>query len=96
LERNTDVVQNFTDFQQAYDSIDRTVIGYIRREFKIPGKLVGLVELIMQNTLACFKIQTEKGNFFEVTQGLKQGHGLAPLLFNLALEHAIRQLCIDT
>ncbi|KAG8226613.1 hypothetical protein J437_LFUL007686 [Ladona fulva] len=32
---------------------------------------------------------------FEVTQGLKQGDGLAPMLFNLAL-HVIRNAGIDT
>lgn len=29
---------------------------------------------------------------FEVKRGLKEGHGLAPLLFNIALECTIRQL----
>jgi hypothetical protein len=29
---------------------------------------------------------------FEVNRGLQQGDGLAPLLFNTALEYALRQL----
>jgi hypothetical protein len=33
---------------------------------------------------------------FEVRNGLKQGDGLAPNLFNLALEYVIRQLSLQT
>jgi hypothetical protein len=89
LEINIGAVQILNDFQHVYDSTDRTVTGYIMKEFRIPGKLVTLVELTMHNTLVCVKVQREMGNFFEVKQGLKQGDGLAPLLFNLALEHVI-------
>jgi hypothetical protein len=38
----------------------------------------------------------EIGSFFQVKQGLKQGDGLAPLLFSLVLEYVIRKLHIDT
>jgi hypothetical protein len=31
----------------------------------------------------------------KLTEGLQQGDGLAPLLFNTALEYAIRQLSVD-
>jgi len=41
------MVQIFTDFQQAYDSIDTAAIEHINREFRIPEKLLGLVEFIM-------------------------------------------------
>jgi len=54
------------------------------------------VQLTIKHILVCAKIQTEFLHFSEVTQGLKQEDGVAPLLFNLALEHVIRQLCIDT
>jgi hypothetical protein len=46
--------------------------------------------------LACVKIHIELGNFFNIKKGLKQGDGLAPLLFNFTSEHVIRQLYIDT
>ena len=44
-------------------------------------KLVSVVELTVQNTLACDKIQTELGHFFEVNHGLKQGDGDGPVPF---------------
>jgi hypothetical protein len=38
------------------------------------------------NTFCCVQIR----------QGLKQGDGLAPMLFNVALEYVIRKLPADT
>jgi hypothetical protein len=41
--------QILIDFQQVYDSVDRTMIGYIMCEFGIPEKLVRLAELTLEN-----------------------------------------------
>jgi hypothetical protein len=37
-----------------------------------------------------FKIQNDLTDHFEVKTGLKKGDGLAPVLFNIVLEYAIR------
>jgi hypothetical protein len=37
--RNIDLFQICIDFEQACDSLDRAMIGYIMREFGIPEKL---------------------------------------------------------
>jgi len=42
------------------------------------------------------KIKSELSEPFQVTKGLKQGDGLASMLFNLVLEFVIRQLKVDT
>jgi hypothetical protein len=89
-------LQIFIDFQQAYDSVDGAVIRYIMRKFGIPGNLLRLLELTLENTISCVKIQMEIGSFSQVKQGLKQEDGLTPLLFNLVLEYVIRKLQIDT
>ena len=72
-----DLYQVLVDFQQAYDSIDRRMIGKILRGFQIPDKLVRLVQITMTDTLSCVDIQGERGEFFQIRQGLKQGDGLA-------------------
>ena len=41
------------------------------------------------------EIQNDLTYNFEVNRGLQQGDGLAPLLFNIALEYALRQLPVD-
>jgi hypothetical protein len=87
--------QILIDFQQVYDSVDRTMIGYIMREFGIPEKLVRLAELTSENIKSCIKIRMEIGCFFQAKQGLKQVDGLATLLFNLVLEYVIRKPQVD-
>jgi hypothetical protein len=49
----------------------------------------------MTGTKAQVKVQTELTDTFEIRQGLKQGDGLAPMLFNLTLECVIRKLPAD-
>lgn len=45
----------------------------------------------MYNMLGQVKVGGEFGLAFEVLQGLKQGDGLAPILFTLALESVVRR-----
>jgi hypothetical protein len=49
----------------------------------------------MKGIDAQVKVQTELTDTFEIRQGLKQGDGLAPVLFNLALEYVIRKFPAD-
>ncbi|KAG8236466.1 hypothetical protein J437_LFUL015472 [Ladona fulva] len=65
-------------------------------DFRIPPKLVRLVRATVVTTQFQVKVAGSLTSNFEVTQGLKQGDGLAPMLFNLALAHVIRNSGIDT
>jgi hypothetical protein len=49
----------------------------------------------MERAKALVKIRSDLTADFERHRGLKQEDGLAPLLFNIALECAIRQLSVD-
>lgn len=49
----------------------------------------------MSNTKKQVKVDGELSETFEILQGLKQCDGLTPMLFNLALEHAIRNSGIE-
>jgi len=83
------VYQLYVDFRQAYDSIDREKLYSIMLDFNIPRELVRLTRLTMENSESRVKIQ---GNL----TGLKQRDGLATMLFNLALEYAVRKTTVDT
>jgi hypothetical protein len=65
--------------------MDRPVTGHCK-EFGIPGTLLSVLELTVQNTLACDKIVTELGHFFKVIHGLKQGDGDDPSPFEPNIE----------
>lgn len=86
-----DIYQLFIDFKQTYDSIDRNKLFAIMLDFNIHPKLVRLVRCTLQNTRCQVKIVGKLTGAFEVSQGLKQGDGLAPILFNLALGYAIKK-----
>jgi sorting nexin-29 len=90
-EYNLSVYQIYVDFKQAYDSIQRKKLYTIMYEFGLPLMLVRLVRATMTGTEAQVKVQTELTDTFEIRQGLKQGDGWAPMLFNLALEYVIRK-----
>jgi sorting nexin-29 len=89
------VYQIYVDFKQAYDSVQRKKLFTIMYEFGLPPKLVRLVRATMRGAEAQMKVQTQLTDTFEIRQGLKQGDGLVPVLFNLALGYVIRKLPAD-
>jgi hypothetical protein len=50
----------------------------------------------MENSTYHVKIGTIMNDGFKITTGLKQGDGLAPSLFNIALKYVIRKLSVQT
>jgi hypothetical protein len=63
--------------------------------FGIPNKLIRLTKATMEDATYHVKIGTIMTDDFQLGNGLKQGDGLAPKLFNIALENVIRQLSIQ-
>jgi hypothetical protein len=60
-------------------------------EFGVPMKLVGLVKMCLNETYSKVCIGKHLSNNFHIQNGLNQGDSLSPLLFNSALEYAIRK-----
>lgn len=90
LEFNIPIHHLFIDFKAAYDSIARVELYKAMREFGIPNKLIRLCRLTMTNTSSQVKIAGLLSRPINIFNGLRQGDGLACVLFNLALEKAIR------
>jgi hypothetical protein len=76
--------QLFIDFKNAYNSIKREVLYNVLVEFAILKKLVRLIKMCLNETYSKDK--------FPIQYGLNQGDALSPLLFNFALEYAIRKV----
>jgi hypothetical protein len=89
---NGTVLQLFLDFKKAYDSVRREVLYNILIEFGIPSELVGLNQMCLNENYSTVRIGKYQSDKFTVQKGLKQGDALSPLLFNLALEYAIRRV----
>ena len=87
--------QLFIDFKKAYDSVRREVLYYILIEFGIPKKLVRLVKMCSTETHSRVRVGKNLSDRLPIRNGLKQGDALSPLLFNVALEYAIRRVQIN-
>jgi sorting nexin-29 len=81
----------FVDFKAAYDSSDRTQLFKAIEEFQIPRKLRILVETILRSVR--YKVKTPSGitDPFDTKKSLRQGGALSCMLFNIALEKAVRE-----
>jgi hypothetical protein len=91
-EYNGTVHDIFIDFKKAYDSVRREELYDILIEFGIPRKLVGLIQMCLNETYSTMRVGKYQSDKFLVQNGLKQADALSPLLFNFALEYAIRRV----
>jgi len=89
------VHQHFIDFKKAYDSVRREVLYNILIEFGIPMKLVRLIKMYLTDTYSRVQVGKNLSDMFPIRNGLKQGDALLPLLFNVALEYAIRMVRVN-
>ena len=68
---------------------------YLLTEFGIPMELVRLVKTCLTETYSRFRVGKHLSDIFPIWNGLKQGDALSPLLFNFALEYAIRRVQVN-
>ena len=64
-------------------------------EFGIPKKLVRLIKMCLTETYSRVRVGKNLSDMFPTKNGLKQGDALSPLLFNFALEYAIRRVQVN-
>jgi hypothetical protein len=81
--------------KKAYDSVRREVLYNILIEFGILRKLVRLIKMCLAETYDRVRVGRNLSDRFSVRNGLKQGDALLPLLFNFALEYAIRRVQVN-
>jgi hypothetical protein len=72
--------------------VRREVLYNIPIGFGVPRKLVGLIQMCLNETYNTVHIGKYQFVKFPTQNGLKQGDALSPLLFNFALEYAIRRI----
>jgi len=86
------VHQLFIVFKKAYDSVSREVLCNILVEFGIAMTLVRLMETCVIETHSRVRVGKHLSDMLRIKNGLKQGDALSSLLFNFAIEYAIRRV----
>ena len=64
-------------------------------EFGIPVKLVRLIKMCLTEKYSRVRVGKNLPDMFLIGNGLKRGDALSPLLFNFALEYAIRRVRVN-
>ena len=74
----------FVDLQKAYDSVDRELLRKVLARAGVPSVMIDAIRQFLDGMRA--KVRMDKGElseWFEVTQGLRQGCVLSPLMINI-------------
>ena len=92
---NREAIIIFIDFRKAFDSITREKMFQILAAYGIPEEIVDAIKIMYQDTSA--KVITPEGisEAFDITTGVLQGDPLAPFLFIICLDYALRSI-LDT
>ena len=61
-------------------------------EFGIPKKLISLIKMCLTEMYHRVRVGKNLSEMFPIRNGLKQGDALLPLVFNFALEYAIKRV----
>ena len=87
---NLSCILTFIDFRKAFDTIHRGKLMDILRAYGVPEKLVTAIAATYAETWA--KVRTPDGDTepFQILAGVLQGDTLAPFLFIIALDYALR------
>jgi len=91
-EYNIELHNVFIDFNQAFDSINRSTETKVLKEMQIPGKIIRLVTLVTQHTKAKIKLNSEYTEQLEVKTGVRQGDPVSTILFCTVMESLMKKL----
>ena len=88
---NLAAVMCFIDFRKAFDTINRGIMLRILKAYDVPPNLLRAIGTMYTGTRA--QVTTPDGNTeeFDIQTGVLQGDTLAPFLFIIVLDYALRR-----
>jgi hypothetical protein len=89
---NDAVDQLFIKLKKAYDSVRIKVLYNILIQFGIPMKRVSLIKVCISEAYSRVCVGKNLSVRFPIMNDLKKGDVLSPLLYNFALEYAVRRV----
>jgi exonuclease III len=88
--KNLTAVLLFVDFSKAFDTIHRGKLEEIMLAYGIPRETVSAVMMLYRNSRSMVRSPDGDTEFFDIIAGVLQGDTLAPFLFILCLDYALR------
>ena len=87
----TQLFVTFIDLQKAFDSVPRWLLDQVLDAYGCDSTLRQLLDSLYQDVAHMRFPDGTFGRVFRPTQGVKQGDGISPLIFNLFLDIAFRE-----
>lgn len=81
----------FIDFKRAFDTINYYALWQILKMKGVPRKIINIIQQMYEGSSSKIVHEGEMSRSIEVSQGVKQGCPLSPILFNLALDWVMQQ-----
>ena len=94
-ERNIPIIAIFVDFKKAFDSVDRTLLFKILRNYGVPETITNAIRVLYNVSKSAVLVDGEITSFFDVITGVLQGDVLAPFLFIVVIDWIMRNSNID-
>ena len=91
LEQNLDLYSVFIDLTKAFDTVNREALWDVLARFGCPPKFIQIICLFHVDMTGQVLSNGEQSDPFFISNGVKQGCVLAPVLFNLFFTCVLRQ-----
>lgn len=88
--QNASLCLLFIDFEKAFDSLDQQKMWKILSDYDIPEKIIKIICELYDEAFIRVVHRGQVGSGFKVSNGVKQGCVLSPLLFNIILDYVLR------
>ena len=72
-----------------------TGLRQVLRSFNVEEELVKVIQALYENSSSAVLLNSQLGEFFKSTVGVRQGCLLSPILFNLFLEKIMQEILHD-
>ena len=82
---------NFIDFEKAFDSVHRDSLWIIMRKYGIPEKIIRIIQLFYADFQCAVEDQGERGEWFDIKTGVKQGCNMSGFLFLMVMDWIMRR-----
>uniref|UniRef100_A0A5F8G576 RNA-directed DNA polymerase n=1 Tax=Monodelphis domestica TaxID=13616 RepID=A0A5F8G576_MONDO len=95
LEQNLSLYIVFIDLTKAFDTVNRDALWVILSKLGCPAKFIKLIQLFHVDMIGEVLSGGETSDCFNISNGMKQGCVLAPVLFNLFFTQVLQHPVMD-